>query len=345
VAQTGVGKSSFVMQAAMTWALGQPFFDIAPARPLRTLIVQAENDDGDMAEMRDGVLESMGLSDAEKATVMANIDCHFDNSHTGKTFGAVLHGLLAGKSYDMLIVDPASAYLGGDSSQQADVTEFCRNIINPILTEHGCGLILVHHTTKPPKNDDRSHWQGGDWAYLGAGSAEWCNWARAVINIESVGTVYRLRLPKRGKRIGWRTEEGKVAFTRWIAHATDPDQICWREADPDEIPDQSQQDKEPRRGRPQTPKPALEAYLPLALEIAKDRPIQLTAFRAGVERLIVDGTRLGRSDGRALFDLLTKEQNPALAISKKLRRLPQFVGLQDAILKIENEQKTIPLEI
>ncbi len=351
VAQTGVGKSSFVMQAAMTWALGRPFFEIDPARPLRTLIVQAENDAGDMAEMRDGVIDSMGLSEENKAAVMANIDTCFVNSQTGHAFGTNLRGLLASKSYDLLIIDPASAYLGGDSSQQKDVTEFCRNILNPILTEYGCGLILVHHTTKPPKNDEKSRWQGGDWAYLGAGSAEWCNWARAVINIEAcvspAGTpVYRLRLPKRGKRIGWRTEDGAVALTRWIAHARDPEQICWREADPDEIPLPTQQQPgQTRQGRVQEPKPPLEAYLPLAMEIIGKAPVQTSVFRAALDNLIMAGARMSRAYERALFDMLTKGENPSLAVTKKRVGLAQFIGLPEAILKVENEQKTRSLAI
>ncbi|MBE7499066.1 MAG: AAA family ATPase [Verrucomicrobiales bacterium] len=58
---TGVGKSSFLMQLAIHFAVGQPLFGIAPGsayheRGLRVLLIQAENDDGDLAEMRDGGL-------------------------------------------------------------------------------------------------------------------------------------------------------------------------------------------------------------------------------------------------------------------------------------------------
>lgn len=60
VGPTGIGKSSFSMQAAACWALERSCFGIAPARPLRSVIIQAENDDGDMAEMRDGVLAGLG---------------------------------------------------------------------------------------------------------------------------------------------------------------------------------------------------------------------------------------------------------------------------------------------
>lgn len=54
--QSGIGKSSYTLQQAMTWALGMPFFGMKPKRRLRCLIVQAENDMGDMAEVVQGVM-------------------------------------------------------------------------------------------------------------------------------------------------------------------------------------------------------------------------------------------------------------------------------------------------
>ncbi len=50
VGQSGTGKSSLMMQAAVHWALGRDFFGIKPARPLRAIILQAENDAGDVSE-------------------------------------------------------------------------------------------------------------------------------------------------------------------------------------------------------------------------------------------------------------------------------------------------------
>ena len=51
VAQSGIRKSSLCMQMSMNWALGRTTFGIHPERPLKSLIVQAENDVGDVAEM------------------------------------------------------------------------------------------------------------------------------------------------------------------------------------------------------------------------------------------------------------------------------------------------------
>ena len=56
VGQSGIGKSSLTTQAALFWALGQPFFGIKPARPLRSLVVNAENYRVDMSEIVQGVM-------------------------------------------------------------------------------------------------------------------------------------------------------------------------------------------------------------------------------------------------------------------------------------------------
>src|SRR5215831_9109869 len=55
VGPTGHGKSSLSMQLMIKWALGQSVFGLEPARPLKSLLIQAENDDGDLGEMREGV--------------------------------------------------------------------------------------------------------------------------------------------------------------------------------------------------------------------------------------------------------------------------------------------------
>ena len=55
VGATGLGKSSLAMQLMIKWSLGQAAFELEPARPLKSLLIQAENDDGDLAEMKFGV--------------------------------------------------------------------------------------------------------------------------------------------------------------------------------------------------------------------------------------------------------------------------------------------------
>ena len=68
VGQTGLGKSSLAMQLMIKWALGQPIFGFEPTRSIRSLIIQAENDDGDLAEMKESVFNGLNLTDEERAT-------------------------------------------------------------------------------------------------------------------------------------------------------------------------------------------------------------------------------------------------------------------------------------
>ena len=62
VGQTGAGKSSLTMQMMIQWALGKSCFGIEPARPLKSLLLQAENDDGDLGDMKAGVFSGLNLS-------------------------------------------------------------------------------------------------------------------------------------------------------------------------------------------------------------------------------------------------------------------------------------------
>ena len=42
------------MQMAVSWALGKEVFGIKPVKPLKSLLIQAENDFGDVSEMLRG---------------------------------------------------------------------------------------------------------------------------------------------------------------------------------------------------------------------------------------------------------------------------------------------------
>ena len=240
VGPTGVGKSSLAMQAMISWAIGKPLFGIMPARPLRSLLIQAENDDGDIAEQRDGAIAGMGLTPEEIALALKHVVVVRVDTQSGEAFCKGTVGpLLKMHGPDLLWIDPALAYIGGEASSQGDVGKFLRNWLNPLIHRHGCGVVIIHHTNKPPSGQEKPNWQAGELAYLGSGSAEWANWARAVIALRGKGSheVFELCAGKRGGRLGWREADGSTrAYSKMIAHSRVPGAICWREADADEIP-------------------------------------------------------------------------------------------------------------
>lgn len=259
---TGVGKSSLLMQLAIHFAVGKSLFGITPGtyylnRGMRVLLIQAENDEGDLAEMRNGVLAGCtDLTDVDKAEAQKRILVCTIADKSADKFALALDALLTEHDpFDIVIVDPAFAYLGGDSNSQKDVSRFMRELLNPLLQRHQVGLILAHHTNKPLRGKEKDHWEAGDYAYLGAGSAEWINPARAALALRSIGsdTVFELRAPKRGKRLRWEDENGTPTVTQFIAHHRDVGVICWRKAEPGEVEEVMTKDK---GGRPRKVDPA-----------------------------------------------------------------------------------------
>jgi len=117
------------------------------------------------------------------------------------------------------------------------VTAFLRNYLNPLLREFNCAGVIVHHTNKPSSGKEKPNWSGNDFAYLGSGSIEWANWARAPLALRGLGSheIFELRAAKRGPRLGWKNDDGSTCYAKLIGHAKEPGVICWREVSPDEI--------------------------------------------------------------------------------------------------------------
>jgi len=244
---TGIGKSSLLLQAAITFALGRPLFGIAPAGKLRTLLIQAENDDGDVAEMRDGVYRGLGLTDQEQADAGAAVQVVCESVATGGQFIGLAGELIAEHRPDLFLIDPLFAYCGCNVSDQEAMSGFLRNGLNPLLQAHGCGLILACHTNKPASGREKPDWKAGDFAYLASGSAELANWARAVVGIRSIGahSVFEIVLGKRGKRAGLVTADGDPRYSFFIKHAAAG--ICWELATDADL----EGDGKPKPGKPE----------------------------------------------------------------------------------------------
>jgi hypothetical protein len=230
-APTGIGKTTFVLQAAIMWTLGRDHFGIKPFGRLRVLIVQAENDDGDMAEIRDGIFLALDLSEQERREACARIKVVCESAATGLGFVAMAKTLIAEHRPDLLVIDPFFSYLGDSVSDQKAVSAFLRNGMNPILQEYGCALILVHHTNKPLSGREKPDWRAGDYAYLGSGSAEIANWSRGVMAIRAIGshTIFDVQLGKRGKRAGLVNDDGETIYQFYIKHIKGGG-ICWQPA-------------------------------------------------------------------------------------------------------------------
>jgi hypothetical protein len=234
VGPSGIGKSTASVQQDILWSLGREAFGIRPARPLRILTIQAENDAEDLAEMRDGVCRGLGLSEEDRNAVRERVFYDEECKRTGDEFLAYVDHRLSLSRFDLLRIDPLMAYLGADVSDAEKTAKFLRNGLNPIIRNRGVGLMLNHHTPKVT-NRDTSGWRGSDWMYALAGSADITNWARAILVIDPthVPHVFKFIAAKRGNRIGWIDEDGERQTSRHYCHAKEG--LYWRGAEPEDL--------------------------------------------------------------------------------------------------------------
>jgi hypothetical protein len=220
------------MQAAILWSVNQPFFGLRPALPMRVLYVQAENDYGDLYEIRNGICEGLNLNPSQVDQAGENIRIANVNDAIGDQFtNDVLRPLLREHHPDLLILDPLLAYIGGDITRQDAVSKFIRLGLQPAISETNSGLLLVHHPPKPRRDTGES--KSSDDAYIGAGSADLANWARGIIVLKPTPHhgIYNLRLAKRGQRAGWVEADGyTTCYEREIVHGKGG-LIYWREAE------------------------------------------------------------------------------------------------------------------
>ncbi|MGD0093967.1 MAG: AAA family ATPase, partial [Planctomycetota bacterium] len=233
IGESGLGKSSAIVQAASTWALGNSFFGITPSRPLKSIIIQAENDIGDMSEQVRGVVNGLDLAGAVESLrerVILVPEC----SLTGSAFVQFARGLALTHKPDLMFADPLLAYLGADVNEQKNVSAFLRNGLNPVGIQVGCGWVIVHHTSKPSRDPKaQTNIRASALSYFGLGSCELTNWARAILVLREIEEdLYELRATKRGGRAGLRESEAPDAgetnavYIRHGAHG-----ICWERAD------------------------------------------------------------------------------------------------------------------
>ena len=228
-AETGCGKSSFVMQIALHWGAGLACFGLEPTRPLKILLIQAENDNRDLLEEISGVCRGAShlelLSSQQIAAAQEAVKVISDATHSGDGFIKMLGDVLGREpETDIVFVDPLFSFAGCDLADQEKVSRFLRNQINPLLQTYHVAALFVHHTPKPSRAAIPN--ESFNTAYLYHGSAEIINWARFALVLERFkdkdgGFFFKLTAPKRGRRLGWGSD---AKYLRWSE-----DYIYWEE--------------------------------------------------------------------------------------------------------------------
>jgi hypothetical protein len=230
---SGTGKSSLMMQIATAWALGQSVFGLAPVRPLRTLILQAENDGGDIAESWQG--STCKMTESEKTRLKQNIAIVRDTKHIGGAFPEFLEALILRHQAEVVWIDPLLAYAGFDIADQSLTTEWLRTQVDPVLKRTKAAMIYMHHTTKPKSADDLDSMTPSQLAYLGAGSAEWVNYSRDagfLYRTKGEPARYKFGFSKRASRCGLEDVDGQRSKSGFIylQHSPEDKVLRWEHA-------------------------------------------------------------------------------------------------------------------
>jgi RecA-family ATPase len=208
VAPSGQGKSTLTIQAAASFACGLEAFGLKPSQvPLRSTIIQAEDNRGDLVEMWQ-VIKHMGLSPAQKKLVEQNTWVETVNNIRGEKFTKALDTILTLKPCDLCWINPYAVYVGGSIRDDDANNRFLYEWLNPVLEKHNCGAPILAHTPKTQFRDT-TKFKPTDWMYAGAGAAVLTQWARGIIVIDpsEVAGVYRFIAAKREKRLGWDNNE------------------------------------------------------------------------------------------------------------------------------------------
>lgn len=209
---SGMGKSSMSIQMAYHWALGRDFFGIKCQAPLRSLIIQSEDSDGDVAEICTSIAHVLALTPSDLTTIDDRIRIVSERVARGSKFIASLRQHIAAHKPDLVIINPLQAFMDGDVTDARDLGRFLREELNSLNTPPSFAYVVVHHTTKPSTGKDRNDRQWHEVMYDMAGGAEIINWARAIMSLRAAEEPgdFNLILAKRGRRAGvtQRIEDG-----------------------------------------------------------------------------------------------------------------------------------------
>lgn len=234
VAPSGVGKSVLALQLGACAALGTPFFGMQMASAMRVLYVQAEDDFGDVSESAQGFVRGYGATPEQLLALKERLRIERWNDAAGQRFLDRLAATHRRWPYDLVVINPLFSFCGCNVSEQSELSPFLRNGLNSILNETRAAAIVVHHTNKPPsdpKAGDKA--MDAELRYLGSGSAELTNWARAYITLQGVRSagahVHKMVFAKRGTRTGIVDEEGHATTSVHIEHSKTG--LCWMPSD------------------------------------------------------------------------------------------------------------------
>jgi AAA domain len=228
ISGAGGGKSVAANQAMIAWALGLPYMGIRPPRPLRILLFSGEDDGVTIGQCREGFLEhskaitGRQLSSADLDRLDSMVRTEFCREHVGLRFHSHLSALLRESPADLVIINPLLSYIGGEIV--ACASEWLRAGLMPILQDHKCAALVIHHTPKLAKDS----WSNIDDTYSGIGGGEVANVPRSILTLKPTPAdgLFVVTVSKR-QTTGWKDDEGNFSPCYFVKRSGDPERPAW----------------------------------------------------------------------------------------------------------------------
>jgi hypothetical protein len=218
VSYAGVGKSSWIMDACMMWALGRPWLGIRCAKPLKSLIIQSEDSNRYIGKIQSSFAHVNALNPDQIQQVGNNCLVARLKGVFGAAFFTELKALTNLHQPDLVVINPVYIFAEGDIGRSEFAQPFLANL-EAVNHAERFGYILVHHTGKPAKQSNGKRTETEDWesAYMGFGSSYFANWPRCSAMLEPVAGAegrYMLKLGKGRYNAGVTKEVQQGAGTR-----------------------------------------------------------------------------------------------------------------------------------
>lgn len=234
----GVGKSTLLTQMVIGWANPHRrdiHLGMKPLKPLKSAVLQVENDAGDVSEAFKGAVKGFKLNDEERESVKENVSFHRIVAVTSTEFLNELESFVALRKPDVVVLDPLSAFIDGDIMDASAVKDYLYLRLASIQARTGVLVVLVHHTGKPPKAQESSvEVSPTDLMYNALGSSLIQNYcrdvlmARRIAREENETAVFALSSCKRRRKAGFMTytddhlaNPAKPTDTIYMQHAED----------------------------------------------------------------------------------------------------------------------------
>ncbi len=266
IGPSGIGKSTLITSLCLHAAAGATWHGLTFRYPLKTFVIQAENDPGDLGEMLHGAFASIRseFDKAQIANVGKNLFFRQVTDKTGEKFVRWLEEFVRETQAQLVIIDPLLSFVGDDISQQKVASKFFREWLQPMLERTGVIVVLVHHTGKPSRDKDaQKGWNSSDFSYIGLGSSEIVNWPRAVSVLihAKQEKVFNFKNCKRGNRAGMVDQfKGYICEDIYLRHGSSGT-LSWEQVKYEE----TAEEEKPYKGKGESGKSSLkpELFLPL----------------------------------------------------------------------------------